>query len=271
MEQEEYWGPDVSGQGSSDLSERRTPTRLEYSNIASFIRKSQPDLCTYCLNVASVFSDPSITPRSTGKAALSTITFHQTISQLHTCSDGCPLCLLISNLFPLTEEQKLWDLIKAIVTDRKSITADEGLREVREWAKFMTSVLGTREGLGRKGKAYKRWERSYKRIAGPFGNTARFIEPVDIIKIFQERPRPKSGHFSISIRETYGSGKDISGFYLETQGIRDEIQGNLRVCAPSGKHNFPSSIVVFGFSLWSAITCTRTMAVINLELTGSSP
>jgi hypothetical protein len=64
-------------------------------------------LCEYCINLSTIFSDPSTTQRSEIKASVSNITHHNLLSLLKS-SKTCVLCSLIVAAIPCYHSDLRW-------------------------------------------------------------------------------------------------------------------------------------------------------------------
>ncbi|CZR68293.1 uncharacterized protein PAC_18192 [Phialocephala subalpina] len=210
----------------------------------AFVHKYQPLLCDACINLATVFSDPSLTRRGLVKASVSNIAHHHSLVSLFESSRICPLCSLIVVAVPGLTECLCGDIVKDIVQIEfspryESFSYSEFDLLLGEW----TENLGNTEGGLNSGR-FLDWEDKYASqvlrlgvhgAAPPLGEVIRALSG-DLTKRFHT-----VDPWSLYIRERYAIKGQISELAISQEstgaysGLKDPPSGNLRVYSHSDK------------------------------------
>jgi hypothetical protein len=100
--------------------DEKTPQAWTMTEFRTFVHTSQFALCHQCINIISVFTDPSMTPRRVEKLG-EQIEFYKSASFWAESRDnGCPLCTLLIDVLPVQD----LNIARAVYTMRRILEVE---------------------------------------------------------------------------------------------------------------------------------------------------
>jgi hypothetical protein len=215
-------------------------------DFEEFVHKHQPMLCGACINLATVFSDPSLTRRGLLKASVFNIDHHHNLVSLFESSRTFPLCSLIVVAVPgLTEwlwRDVLRDILRVELVQRSQSIGWGGLNLLLdEWIEHLDNTEGRLNA-----SQFSGWEDKYAAQVLRLGACGMAPALGEVIRTFYGDLMDEWLDFrSLEIRERYAIKAQISEVTISlgsTGGIlgpKDLPTGNLRVSSHSSMQ--PSS------------------------------
>lgn len=201
------------------------------------VRLTQPNMCKFCINIASVFSIPDSTVRIPGHPALSSIIYMHSIVTMVESAETCPMCSLIAYQL---DKNLLFFLSKVIpFRVRRSSEAQDPLT-----SKAQTSLNNSRENMVI--PLNKKTDLVFKKESGDLldlysawngakascGITVTGINVEDIASYYRFLEDDY-----LTIKDFHGSGNQIGGFHLGSLhfGSTTLSEKSLRVFTNRGK------------------------------------